>query len=122
MLRAVEVGLVSLDGTNVIISNAAFADIGPAVVRLGVPVAEVLDEYQALRDAVAQIAERFRVVFERRVWAPFVDAGMPADRVPALTDDVEKLSVLASAVVDVELKERFAALAAEYVDRAQRRS
>jgi DNA-binding transcriptional MerR regulator len=121
MQRAVAVGLVSLDGTDVIVSNAAFAEIGPAVARLGVPVGEILDEYEALRDAVAAIAERFRVVFERHVWADFVDAGMPAERVPALTNDVEQLAALATAVLDVELRERFAALAASYVEQAQRR-
>ncbi len=122
MQRAAAVGLVSLDGTDVIVSNAAFAEIGPAVARLGVPVGEILDEYEALRDAVAAIAERFRLVFERRVWADFVDAGMPAERVPALTDDVEQLAALATAVVDVELRERFATLASSYVEQARHRA
>lgn len=121
MQRAVALGLVAVDGVEIVVSNAAFVDIGPAVARLGVPVGEILDEYDALRDAVAGIAERFRAVFERRVWEPFVDAGMPAERVPALTHDVEQLAALASAVVDLELKDRFAALAADYVDRAQHR-
>lgn len=120
IVRAVEVGLVELDGTDIVISNAAFADIGPAVARIGVPVTEILDEYDALRTAVEAIAERFRAVFERHVWQPFEAAGMPPDRIPELTNDVTHLTELATTVVVTELQERFAQFAAGYLDRAER--
>ncbi len=113
--RAAEVGLVELDGAEVVISNEAFADIGPAVARLGVPVAEILDEYEALSTAVAEIADRFRAVFERHLWGPFVDRGMPTDEIPSLTADVGQLTELATSVVTAELHDRFAAFAAEYL-------
>ena len=116
--RAVEVGLVELDGAEVIISNEAFADIGPAVARLGVPVSEILDEYEALRSAVGGIADRFRSVFERHLWEPFVDRGMPADEIPSLSSDVGQLTELATSVVKTELHDHFASFAAEYVARA----
>lgn len=118
MQRAVEEGLVELDGTDVIISNESFADIGPAVARLGVPVSEILDEYQALGAAVAEIANRFRAVFERHLWEPFVERGMPADEIPALSADVGQLTELATSVVTTELHDRFAAFATEYLERA----
>lgn len=119
ILRAVDVGLVAVDGTDVVVSNAAFADIGPAVARLGVPVGEILDEYEALQAAVAGIADRFRAVFERHVWSRFVADGMPPEGVPDVVDDVAQLSDLATAVVTVELHERFAAFAAEYLERSR---
>ena len=116
--RAVEVGLVELDGADVLVSNEAFADIGPAVAKLGVPVAEILDEYEMLRDAVGEIADRFRAVFERRLWGPFVDKGMPVDELPTLAANVGQLAELATSVVTTELHDRFAAFAAEYLDQA----
>ena len=116
--RAVEVGLVELDGTEVVFSNEAFADIGPAVARLGVPVSEILDEYEALSLAVGEISDRFRAVFERHLWSPFVDRGMPTDEIPSLTADVSQLTELATSVVTTELHDRFATFAAEYLARA----
>lgn len=116
--RAVDVGLIQLDGTEIVVSNGTFADIGPEVARLGVPVAEILDEYEALRSAVAEIADRFRSVFERHLWEPFAEQGMPADEIPSLTADVGQLTELATSVVATELHERFTAFTAEYVDRA----
>jgi len=120
--RAVEVGLVELDGAEFVISNEAFADIGPAVAKLGVPVAEILDEYEALRAAVGEIADRFRAVFERHLWDPFVDRGMPTDEIPSLTADVGQLTELATSVVTTELHDRFAAFAAEYLAHAEESS
>lgn len=119
-MRAVAVGLVELDGTDIVISNVAFADIAPAVARIGVPVTEILDEYDALRSAVEAIAERFRAVFERHIWQPFEADGMPPDQVPGLTNDVTQLTELATTVVVTELQERFAAFAADYLDSAER--
>lgn len=120
ILRAVEVGLVQLDGTDIVIANAAFADIGPAVARVGVPVTEILDEYDALREVVAGIAERFKAVFERHIWQPFEAEGMRPDQIPKLTSDVAQLTELATTVVTTELRERFAQFTADYLDRAER--
>lgn len=120
--RAVDVGLVERDGTTIVVANAAFVDIGPAVARMGVPVGEILDEYDALRGAVEGIAERFRAVFERHVWQPFAADGMPPDRVPELTGDVTRLTELATAVVVTELQERFAQFAADYLSRSGTKS
>lgn len=119
MQRAVATGLVELDGTDVVVKHEAFAEIGPAVAKLGVPVAEILDEYDALAMAVDEIAQRFRAVFEQHMWQPFVERGLPEGEIGALTNDVGQLTELATSVVTVELQERFAAFAAEYVTRAQ---
>lgn len=118
MQRAVRIGLVELDGTDFVISNEAFADIGPAVARLGIPVTEILDEYEALQAAVAEVAERFRAVFERHLWDPFVARGMPTEEISELAADVGQLTELATSVVTTELHERFAAFASEYISRA----
>lgn len=118
MMRAVQVGLIEIDGTDVVLAHPSFADIGPAVARIGVPVSEILDEYAALHDAVEVISERFRAVFERHVWSRFEAEGMPEDAIARLTGDAAQLSSLATAVVTTELHLRFAEFVADYVERA----
>jgi DNA-binding transcriptional MerR regulator len=119
MMRAVEVGLIQLDGADVVIPHPSFADIGPSVARIGVPVSEILDEYAALRQAVEAIAERFRSVFERHVWSRFESEGMPTEDIARLTSDAAALSSLATAVVTTELHLRFSEFVADYVARAE---
>ena len=119
MQRVVDIGLAELDGADVIISNKAFADIGPAVAKLGVPIEEILDEYEALRQAVDVIASRFQAVFEKHLWKPFKSQGMPVDKIPTLAADITQLSNLATNVVTTELNDRFSAFAAEYISQAE---
>ncbi len=119
MVRAVEVGLVEFDGSDIVIADPAFAEIGPSVARIGIPVAEILDEYAALREAVTAITERFRTVFDRHVWAGFEEAGMPTEGIAKLTSDAAQLSALATAVVTTELHLRFAEFVASYVELAE---
>ena len=109
--RAVQIGLVDLDGMELVISNEAFLDLGAAVVRLGIPVSEILDEHEVLMITVNGIAERFRKVFQRHFWEPYVSNGMPAEEMPSLTVAVSQLTELATSVVTAELHERFAAFA-----------
>lgn len=116
--RTEKIGLVEVDGADVVVANGAFAEIGPAVAQLGVPVSEILDEYEALQRAVDAIAGRFRRVFEKHLWEPFVAGGMTAEDVPALAADVAKLTELATSVVTTELHDRFAAFAEEYMAKA----
>ena len=78
--RAVRIGLVEFDGTEVSISNEAFIDLGAAVARMGIPVSEILDEHEALTISVNGIAERLREVFQRYFWRlrDFVGLGVLA--------------------------------------------
>ena len=118
--RTVEIGLVEIDGADLVIANESFADIGPAVAQLGVPVPEILDEYVALRSAVGDIADRFRAVFEKHLWEPFVARGMPADEIGSLSADVAKLTELATSVVTTEMHDRFASFADDYLAQAKK--
>ena len=117
--RGAALGLIKIDGAAVEITNEAFADMGPAVAKLGVPISRILDEYEALQASVAAIAERFVAVFEEYLWEPFVADGLDAAEIPKLTADVGQLTELASSVVTVELHERFANFTEEYLERGQ---
>ena len=116
--RAVRIGLVQFDGAELSVPNEAFIDLGAAVARLGIPVSEILDEHEALIISVNGIAERFREVFHRHFWEPYVEKGMPAEEMPSLTAAVSQLTELATSVVTAELHQRFAAFAEQYLARA----
>lgn len=118
MQRAAEIGLIEIDGTEVVLRNASFAETGPAVAALGVSVSEMLDEYEALQHAVDGIATRFREVFERRLWSDYVADGMPAAGVSELTAAANHLARLATSTVTAELNTRFAEFVQEFIAEA----
>ncbi len=116
--RAASLGLLELNGSGVTVSNRALLGVGPEVARLGVPLARILDEYEALHGSVAQIAERFRQVFDENMWQPFVERGMPAEEIGEITSSAAKLTELATAVITAELHQRFAEFTESYVESA----
>ena len=113
--RAVEVGLIKIEGTEIVITNGPFLEIGPAVAEAGLPVSVMLDEYETLSGEVEQIAARFREIFENHLWSNFVDDGMPVDEIGQLTEKASQLTQLATATVTAEFNARFAGFVAEYV-------
>lgn len=117
MTRAYELGLLSFDGDTVVVDAPAFLEVGTELVKMGVPVADVLDEYHHLRQITDELAERFAGVFERHLWQPFVDAGMPAEQASHVTESLERLSPLAEAIVTATLHQALAAVAARFLDR-----
>ncbi|MCU1367062.1 MAG: Transcriptional regulator, MerR family [Ilumatobacteraceae bacterium] len=104
--RVVQLGLVELapDGTHVIVHSPAFLKIGSALTALGIPAADVLDEYEWLRAEADAIAARFTDLFRRRMWKPFAKRGMPADQIPPLLATLEQLAPLAEDVTVVALR------------------
>lgn len=104
--RIMDLGLVELsdDGTGVVVRSPAFLRIGVQLADLGVPPDVILDEYERLRTETARIASRFTEVFHAHLWEPFVQRGMPPDRIARLVGVLEELGVLAEAVVDVSLR------------------
>ncbi len=104
MKKAIDLGLVELDGDTLVISSPDFLEVGAALVGLGFPLSAVLDEAAALRTITDEVAERFAGLFERHVWRPFADDGMPPSRLPAVTAILEQLGPLAERVVHSSLQ------------------
>ena len=82
---------------------------------MGVPPEVILDEYEALRAEASTIAGRFTDVFRAHVWEPFVETGMPAERVTELVGSLEKLGPLAEAVVVMALRQALQDVAESFV-------
>jgi DNA-binding transcriptional MerR regulator len=113
--RALGMGLVAFDGAHIVVTSPRFLEIGSELARSGIPVDEILDELDALRSITDSIAERFVTVFERHMWAPFVQAGLPADEIRPLAESLQRLSTLAEAVVDVALRDALRRKAGDFL-------
>jgi len=118
--RTVRLGLVTVDDGSVT-CDAEFLEFGAQLAALGVHLDEILDEWEALLASTASSARRFVGVFERHVWRPFVEAGMPADQVDMVTDALRRLAPVAQAVTAVALRIALQNAAAAFVAEQARR-
>ncbi len=103
ILRAVQLGLLVPDGSNVRIPSPRLVHAGAELVAVGVPLAAALEEVAELREDLDRVARRFVRMFEDHVWKPFADAGMPADQLPRVTDALRRIRPLAAATVQAVL-------------------
>lgn len=115
--RVVDLGLVEFsdDAGQVVVRSPSFLRIGSALAAMGVPPEVILDEYEALRSEASTIAGRFTDVFRAYLWEPFVETGMPAERVNELVGSLEQLGPLAEAVVVMALRQALQDVAERFV-------
>jgi len=101
--RAVELGLVVPEEGAFRLPSPSLVRAGAELVDVGVPLAATQDEVAALRSEMARVAARFVALFERHVWEPFAADGMPAERLPGVTDALRRLRPLAAIAVKAAL-------------------
>jgi DNA-binding transcriptional MerR regulator len=77
--------------------------VGAELVASGIPLAVTIDEYERMAGDLRRIAERLVTMFEDNVWEPFVAAGFPPERLPQVTEALQRVRPLASAGVLAEL-------------------
>jgi len=115
MQRAYELGLVAFEDDTIVVRDPVFLDVGSALVRMGMPVDEVLDEYEHLSSVSNDLAGRFAALFEHSLWEPFVASGMPADQLGILTEALGQLGPLAEQVVLASLRRAIAEHAQQFL-------
>jgi DNA-binding transcriptional MerR regulator len=100
MRRAVELGLVEVadDGT-LHVPDRRFVDTGSALAHLGVPVAEVLDDWEALASRTDEIAALFVRRFDERLAPADWSAGLDSDGTRELASVLARLRQTAHQVV-----------------------
>jgi hypothetical protein len=97
--RAIDLRLVVAEGDGFRVPSMQALDAGAELLAAGIPLDDILDEAEALQADVDRIAERFVQLLFKHVWQPFVDAGMPADQLPRITEVVERLRPVAAMAV-----------------------
>ena len=104
-LRAMGNGIVEPEGDHFKVRSPALLRAGSEMVAVGVPLEATLDEVALLRADLDRIAARFVQLFDRWVWQPFVQAGMPAERLPEVTDALRRMRPLAGVTMNALLAE-----------------
>jgi DNA-binding transcriptional MerR regulator len=95
LARLLAVGLVERQGKRYRIRHARVFDLGAAAVRAGIPLAALLDEFVRLQSDLRDVALRFVALFAQHVLQPFIQAGSPADQLPAVVEQMKRLRGLA---------------------------
>lgn len=101
--RAIELGLIVPEADGFRLPSPSLVRAGAELVDVGVPLAATQDEVAALRADMGRVAARFVALFERYVWEPFAEAGMPADQLPHVTEALRRLRPLAAVAVQAVL-------------------
>jgi DNA-binding transcriptional MerR regulator len=96
LARAVELGLVRerTDG-KLEFASGRVARVGETLSRLGLSSDQILDATAEIRDHLDRIAQLFEQVWLDHIWEPFVEAGMPDDRLPVLQATLAEVQPLA---------------------------
>ena len=102
-IRALELGLLEATDDGFVAPSPSLLRSGADLAAAGVPLAATQDELALLRADMARIASRFVGIFERWVWQPFVEAGMPAERVPEVTEALRRMRPVAAVAVRATL-------------------
>jgi DNA-binding transcriptional MerR regulator len=117
LARVIDLGLVALlDDGRLEVRSPRFLEIGTRLGALGVPVEEIIDEYEVLRAATDEIADRFTALFLRHVWEPAVAGGLNPAAVASITGSLEELGQLGQAVVDLTLAQAVQQRARDLLD------
>jgi DNA-binding transcriptional MerR regulator len=94
--RAIELGLIrERDDGRHEFTSARVARVGEALHALGLSAEEALDATAAVRAHADGVADVFARVWLTHVWEPFVAAGMPEDRAPAILTTLAEVQPLA---------------------------
>ena len=95
--RAVELDMVVVeDDGRVVVPSPMLLDAGRELVRLGVPLAEILDLVELLRDEIQRVADRFlRIVSDYAIGPLVEEADLSPERVSEVTGPLERLRPLA---------------------------
>lgn len=98
--RLVEMGLVErVDDSHVRLLRPFVVRAGAKAMALGLDRTSVLALLPLLGEHLHVIAQRFVDEFRAQMWSPFVEAGLPEERWPAMLDSIRALLPVASQAV-----------------------
>jgi len=103
-------------GLLVPVGEGLFEAPSPALLRAaeevlarGVPLSSALAVIEKVKRSAESSSRAFVQLFLTEVWKPFVEAGQPPDRLPEVTETIERLRPIASEAVLATFKQTMAA-------------
>jgi DNA-binding transcriptional MerR regulator len=105
LLRAVALGIITPEGDHFVAPSAPLFEAGTGLAADGIPMDAVLDAAEAIKTATDRLARHFVALFVEHVWQPFVDAGMPPEDLPRITEALQRHRPLATQAVVAALAE-----------------
>lgn len=116
MRRATGLGLVELlDGGRFRVADRRFIDAGATLAHLGIPLADILDEWEALRSQTDQVADRFIALFERHLVPDDWRKDLSTERATELAGVLAQLRATAHQVLGAALDASIAELGREHL-------
>jgi DNA-binding transcriptional MerR regulator len=103
--RLVAIGLVDRHDRAYRIRNPRVFELGLAAVQAGIPVEALLDEFVRLRGDLHEVALRFVGLFTRHVLDPFLEAGMPKERLDGVIEHLKRLRQLAVSATETLMRQ-----------------
>jgi hypothetical protein len=91
------------DGDEFEAPSPRLVQVGAELCAAGIPLAATLDEYERLAADAARIAERFVELFEANVWEPYVQAGLPPERLAEVTAALQRARPMAGMAMESAL-------------------
>lgn len=101
--RAVDLGLLAPDGDLYSAPSPKLIKVGAELVRVGIPLAAVLDQAQALKQDAEVIAGRFVDLFTKHVWEAFLAGRSVFMDLTEVTEALMRVRPLASESVQAFL-------------------
>jgi len=101
--RAVDLRLIIPDGDGYRVPSPRLYRMGLELVGAGIPLSAALDVMRDLSADTRDIAARFVDLFNRYVWAPFEETGMPPERLREVTSLLRRLRSMAFEAVAATL-------------------
>jgi DNA-binding transcriptional MerR regulator len=92
--RLVAIGLIDRHENAYRLRNPRVFELGLAAVQAGIPVDALLDEFVRLRADLHEVALRFVGLFTQHVLNPFLEAGMPKEKLDAVVEQLKRLRQL----------------------------
>ncbi len=103
LTKALQLGIVQLDGTKFIVPSPRMLYAGAELTRVGIPLDEMLDVVSSLRQNVERAADDMVRLFEKYIFDPYGTALPPTSEIPRLGDIIWRLRPLVEMAVHAEV-------------------
>jgi len=111
--RAVTLGLFETTDDGVRVPRPSLLRVGETLIATGIPPEAVLAEMGKTKTHLQEIAASAVELFRRYIWQPFLDAGMPPERLSEVTVALERLRPLVSTTARALLSQALERAAAD---------